>query len=301
MAKLLRAWLTLIKERFSPFTYLPMIILFVAGNGLYLARNENFPFQQERFILTLCIIASAFFRLRLFDEIKDYEVDVRINPTRPLARGVLSIKQVRSGIALCLLFELLLAWFLGPWAFWTHVIAIFFSLLMFEEFFIGDLLRPHLTTYAITHTFVSVLLGVSSAVLLTNANPMDFHLFHWLFFLSNWAFFNLFEFARKTYSHKEERPTVPSYSKIFGITGAWFLSISEALIGLLLIWTTLRNPLNVVRNYELLVAIFAIYFVFTLPYLVFSKEKQAQLFRGITGIYLLAHYAGLIFLFGSHQ
>lgn len=276
-----------------------MIILFVCANSLYISIAENIQFSIPRVLISIIIIASAFFRLRLFDEIKDYDVDVLVNPLRPLARGLLKISQVRAGIAVLLLTELSLAAYLGFWPFVVHFIAVSYSLFMFEEFFIGDLLRPYLTTYAVTHTFVSTLFGLSAAVLTTGLNPLEFNIFHYTFFLSNWAFFNLFEFARKTYSPAEEKNSVPSYSKIFSPLGAWFLTISQALIGIFLVWSILRNPFFPARDLSPLLFSFGFFFLFSLPYIFKSQERQAYLFRSSSAVYLLFHYAILVAIFGS--
>lgn len=290
-------WLIFIKERFNPGAYLPLLTLFVAANGLYVVVNENLETSWARWGFSLLVIASAFFRLRLFDEIKDYETDLKINPTRPLARGLLSITQVRLMIGLLIFLELMIAAFLGSWAFIVHALAIAYSLLMFEEFFIGPWLRPHLTTYAITHTIVSALLGLSAATLVSNYNPFLLTYDALFFFLSHWAFFNLFEFARKTFAPSEERPHVPSYSQIFSPSGAWFLSVSEAFIGILLITATLKNPFVLGRDLLAVYALFTLFLILSLAYLIKTNASSAKFFRALAGIYLLSHYAALVYIY----
>lgn len=242
-------------------------------------------------MVVFVLILSFFFRMRLFDEIKDYEVDLKVNPTRPLARGILSITQVKKMLFFLILLELIIAGSLGLSAFLVHFAAIAYSLLMYEEFFIGDFLRPHLTTYAVSHTFVSTLLGLSSAIAMTGANVLQLPLSFFFFFLMNWAFFNLFEFARKTFAPTEERPHVPSYSNIFGCAGAWFLSISQALLGSLVIYFLYPS--------KLIASALLVYLVFTSGYIVFRSEKSARFFRNISGVYLLVHYFFVILILGA--
>lgn len=283
-------WLTLIKERFSPASYVPMILLFTAANGMYLSRAANYTFDSGRFLLALLLMLSFFFRLRCFDEIKDYEVDLKINPTRPLARGLLSIAQVKKGLFFMVLFELLLSAYMGFWVFLIHALAIFYSLLMYEEFFVGDFLRPRLTTYAVTHTFVSVLLGISAATAITGFNPQKMQFTDGAFFLMNWAYFNLFEFARKTFAPDEERPQVPSYSQLFKPRGAWLLSWSQVIVGVILAVYALKDFASA---YWLVVAAV----VYTLPGLGYARQPQlktAKIYRLVSGVYLLLHYGLLI-------
>ncbi|UOF01079.1 UbiA prenyltransferase family protein [Bdellovibrio reynosensis] len=234
---------------------------------------------------------SFFFRMRLFDEIKDYEVDLKVNPTRPLARGILSVIQVKKALIGLIIFELVLAACFGRNAFLIHAMAIGYSLLMYEEFFIGEILRPHLTTYAVTHTFVSVLLGLSSAVAMSGVDITLLSPAILFFFLMNWAFFNLFEFARKTFAPTEERPHVPSYSNIFGCHGAWALSISQVILGVGIIAWYFSLPLFAVAA--------GIYILISLGYLLKKTNKTANLFRNISGVYLLLHYLILIYVVGA--
>jgi 4-hydroxybenzoate polyprenyltransferase len=294
----LRNWWQLIQERFSPALYLPLILVFTWTNGIYLAKSENMTWDYPRFAIVLVMILSFFFRMRLFDEIKDYDVDLKINPTRPLARGIIKIPQVKTVLACLILLELIIASSLGLWPFLVHALAIGYSLLMYEEFFIGDNLRPHLTTYAVTHTFVSVLLGLSAAVSLTGFSLEDMHIYHIAFFLMNWAFFNLFEFARKTFAAAEERPGVPSYSNIFGSRRAYLLSISEAFIGVLLVHAALKNPLMVSYQSIFFLLLFFFYFYFTVRYLFKPSPQAARIFRAATGAYLLSHYILVSFILG---
>jgi 4-hydroxybenzoate polyprenyltransferase len=289
----LRNWLILIKERFSPLQYIPMIVAFTVANGLYIVKAEGIPLNSLRFLAVFVLMLSFFFRMRLFDEIKDYEVDLKINPTRPLARGILSVTQVKRALMILILIELAISSQLGLPAFLIHVLAIGYSLLMYEEFFIGDILRPHLTTYAVSHTFVSVLLGVSAAVGISGITDLSILSKHAAFFLVNWCFFNLFEFARKTYAPEEEKENVPSYSNIFGTKGAYLLSISQVVLGLAL----LRIQFGEFLLWPNVLA--AVYLVATVAYLFKPKAANAKLFRGVTGAYLLGHFIVMSIVLGA--
>jgi 4-hydroxybenzoate polyprenyltransferase len=272
-------------ERFKPSAYGPMILVFTLMNGLYFARVHHLAIGAEGVIISLLLMASAFFRLRLFDEIKDYEVDLKINPGRPLARGVISIDQTRLTIAFLILFELILSSLLGVYGFLVHVAALVFSLLMFEEFFVGRWLRPHLTIYAITHTFVSVLFAISAAVQLTRYNQIGLTQKDLLFFLSNWFYFNLFEFSRKSYASTEERKGVDTYSSLFGTKGAGILSLSQAILGVgyCFLWPHGFSQIGAI-------SIFIIYVLFTVNYMLSPNNKSASLFRNVSGVYLILQY-----------
>lgn len=283
--------LVLIKERFPLVQYGPMILVFVLANGLYFSGPETF--STTGILVSLVILFSAFLRLRLFDEIKDYETDHKINPTRPLARGVLTRDQVKVAILFLIVLEVILCASLGLTVFVIHALAIGYSILMFEEFFIGNILRPHLTTYAVTHTFVSVLFSLTAAFG-AMANPtLPQSLSALTFFLMNWAFFNLFEFARKTFAREEERPGVDTYTSLFGITGAVGLSLSQVLLGLVLIHFTVERDISV------LLVLAALYVLISLVFVMKRNIFWARIFRHSSGAYLLFQYAALVWLLGK--
>lgn len=296
---LLERWTTLVRERFKPQVYLPMIFVFTATNALFLTKSEGRSWDWLRFAAVFVMLLSFFFRMRVFDEIKDYETDLAINPHRPLARGVASFRQVKRGLFVFICFELLVAWNLGFWPFMAHLIAIFYSLMMFEEFFLSDHLRPHLTTYAITHTFVSCLLGASAAVAMTGVDLRSLGPYHFYFFLTNWAFFNLFEFARKTFAPEEERDKVESYSKIFGVQLAILLSVSQGALGNWWLWKALQNPMlhQYASRIPWSAAVFGAYLLAVLPFAFRQNKANARLFRSVSSFYLLAHYIAVLFIF----
>jgi 4-hydroxybenzoate polyprenyltransferase len=289
---LIKGLLILIQERFPLVQYGPMILFFTLANAMYLKSESGLSIQGLS--LALVLLLSGFLRLRLFDEIKDYHVDLKFNPTRPLARGVLSVDQTKIGILFLILLELVISASLGLPVFLIHILAIGFSLMMFEEFFIGTYLRPHLTTYAITHTFVSVLFAVTAYVASQSQPDIQFEFTTVLFLLSNWAYFNLFEFARKTYAQTEEKSEVPSYSKIFSVKGSVALSFSQVIIGLILLQNTL-----VLTSINPLMVLASLYLIVCLAFAFKPNITTAKLYRNLSGLYLLVHYILLSYALGK--
>ncbi|MCX7978154.1 MAG: UbiA family prenyltransferase [Bdellovibrionaceae bacterium] len=287
-------YLVLIRERFNPLEYIPMIVVFVLANGLAFSPAPGQD-PTQNWVVAFLLALSFFLRLRFFDEIKDYETDLKLNPHRPLARGAISISEVKTGIFWLLVFEISLCLFLDPRMLLTHALAIGFSLLMYSEFFIGDFLRPKLTTYAVTHTFSSVLIALSVTCAVTGLSPLEITRSQLLFLLMNWAFFNLFEFARKTFAPMEERDSVPSYSKIFTPAGAVLLSWSQGILGVFLIWYSLRDY-AFVEQARLMwpAATLMVYILLSSLFMFKPLLSTARIFRLGSGVYLLSHYVVLI-------
>ena len=104
-----RPWITFIVERFEPFSHLAMIAAFYLSHIVFiqLLSLEEVNIQTLKSVLLGIAVVLFFFKLRLYDEIKDYEYDLKHNPTRPLARGLLNQQNLYHGIIVCIIFELL--------------------------------------------------------------------------------------------------------------------------------------------------------------------------------------------------
>lgn len=291
-------WWRFLRERFAPTSHVPMIASFTLANaslGLAmlaapeLGRN---PAALSRLPLA-CVVALAFFlRLRLFDEIKDYQTDLTVNPDRPLARGLITIPEAQRLILALCAFEILVVSLLDPMLACSHLLAMGYSFLMYREFFIGEHLRPHLTTYAILHTFVSVL---SAGTVVSIVTGVPFWLFSssmWLLLLANWGYFNLFEFARKTFAPAEERARVESYSKVFTVPGAVALSLSQAALPLVIVHHALGARLTGIDNI-ILMGLPGMIIVPALAFAIRPRVAAAKWFRGLVGIYLILGYLTL--------
>lgn len=284
----MNGWLTLIRERFPLAAYLPMVALFVAANGAASVRATGGEPAYWRYAVAAAVAMLYFFRLRCFDEIKDYDTDVEINPDRPLPRGVLAVPQVFRGILVVGAVELAVVSSLGLAAAGTHAIAMLYSFLMYREFFIGKWLRPHLTTYAVTHTFSSILLGYSLCAQITGVPLWQFSTELLLFGVLNWMLFNLFEFARKTYAPAEERAGVDTYSSLFGPLGAALLSLSQIAVALAIIHHLLGT--SALWQHAIAAAVFA---AVALAYV--ARHHLAGAVRVTSGVYIIAFYGLLTY------
>jgi 4-hydroxybenzoate polyprenyltransferase len=285
-SSLWRSWAIFIRERFPPAANVVMAIFFSLGNAAMAARLAGIPFPCLRWNIAAVVTVMFFFRLRCFDEIKDYAVDLELNPTRPLARGLLSLRQVRIMFGLVTAAECLLVAPLGIPALATHAAAVAYSYLMYREFFIGRWLRPRLTTYAVTHTAVSILLGFSIAAQVLGPALAKFPLRGLAFGPVNWMLFNVFEFGRKTFAREEEKPGADSYSSLFGPWGAVVLCLSQVIVALLLVGRFFRWPVPQL-------ALAAILLATALVYAVRPTRAMARAYRAASGVYLVLFYVML--------
>lgn len=237
-------------------------------------------------ILLFPLALIFFFKLRLYDEIKDYEHDKIHNPTRPLARGLIPLSEVKWLIAVIILLELIFSANAGFSTLFVMFIAIVYSLLMYNEFFIGDLIRPHLTTYAIIHTVVTVPLSLTLVSLVTRQGLGEMSKEVFLFSLSHWFIFNVFEFARKTWATSEEKKDVDSYSKIFGKRGAIHLVVMNSFLGVFCLAFAIDKTILVLVALTLAIGLGW----YGYDYARHDSENKAKLYRNMAGVYILLHY-----------
>ena len=289
-----QAWWQFTKERFEPASHLTMILVFIVAHIL-VAKASTFLVASSMNYLTLLIGVIAFyFKLRLYDEVKDYELDVIINKTRPLPRGLLLHKDMYRGMIVCIAIELICFSLMGLPAFISISIAIFYSLLMYKEFFIAEKIRPYLTTYALVHTIVTTLLSFAIFSFLTNMSMLEVIMTRSFlaFAMANWLLFNIFEFGRKTFASSEERVNVDTYSSLFGRTGAVILVASQAVVTYYL--ATTLNGANPTILFWGLGSLLVLLAILSLNYIFSDNTRSAKRFRLFSSVYIIVFYLILI-------
>jgi 4-hydroxybenzoate polyprenyltransferase len=292
--KYLNKWFYFIKKRFNPILYAIMIFVFVnAHYAVYInffkqsiVLNSDVIFWLISFMV---IIYLFFFKLRLFDEIKDVEFDKIYYSDRPLPQGILSKKDLLIAAFIIIIIEILFFSFYGFWSFLSILITVSYSLIMYKEFFIKKWLRDHLTIYAISHTFVVVLISITIFTSLINKIFSQIPKEFFLFSFSNWFFFNIFEFARKTFAKDEERVGVDSYSKKFGKIGAVLI----VLIMIGLNFAFINKTITLIFR-DLLFVLLTFLMITGLLYTIFDHMYFAKIYRIIAIFYPIFTYGVII-------
>ena len=157
---------------------------------------------------------SFFFRLRVFDEEKDFAQDMVNHPGRVLQTGRVTLPQLRALAWAGALVELGWSATQGRLALLGWTLALVYSLLMRAEFGAGEWLRRRLVLYAGSHMLIMPLvifwlwLAYAPGTLATLLLPLLLA----LSLLGGFAF----ELARKLRAPDAERPGVDSYSRALG-------------------------------------------------------------------------------------
>ncbi len=290
-----QAWWQFTKERFEPASHLSMIVVFIFAHILVVNATESIFATSLNDLVMLIGVIAFYFKLRLYDEVKDYELDVIINKTRPLPRGLLNHQDMYKGMGVCIAIELLTFASMGLNSFLSMSVAILYSLLMYKEFFIREKIRPYLTTYALIHTVVTVVLSFAIFSFLTTESLLKLIVNPTLvsFAMSNWLLFNIFEFGRKTFSTKEERDNVDTYSSLFGRTGAVVLVVSQAVVAHFLSLSLVgANQAFLLWSSGGLLILLAI---LSLRYILTDSTSSAKHYRLFSSVYIILFYSMLIF------
>lgn len=173
-----------------------------------------------------------FLLLRVYDEHKDYELDVHNYPDRILQSGLITLNHLKIAGVLAVLVQLGVTLWLGQGpgpALWSWLVVMTWSALMAKEFFIGSWLEKRLVLYALSHMIVMPM----ALVWMAHLGAQGAWLPQSIGWLAGAAFCSgaAFEVTRKTRAPEEERDTVDSYARVLGLGTACvvvliFLSIS---------------------------------------------------------------------------
>ena len=190
----------------------------------------------------LLAFTAFFLMLRILDEHKDYEVDLRNYPHRILQSGLITLGQLKvlcAGLVLLQLgVSLWLEGGLGPVVYlWLAVML--WTGLMTAEFFVGAWLKQRLVLYAVCHMLV---MPLAIGWIVAMASPGDPPpLGAGLAAALGFSFGSVFEIARKTRAPADERTGVDTYSKVLGPGGAAWALAAMLAATTVLVWGLLRQ------------------------------------------------------------
>tara|TARA_R110002072_G_scaffold64203_7_gene159910 strand:+ start:77210 stop:78157 length:948 start_codon:yes stop_codon:yes gene_type:complete len=285
-------WMQFIKERFHPGSHFLMIFLFLVGHYFVAYASQHVTVSGIDILFIMMGTAVFFLKLRFYDEIKDYELDLEIKPYRPLPRGLLTPFDVKKGIENCIVLEIIFFSACGKPGLLMILVSIGYSLLMYNEFFIPKLIRPHLTTYATTHTVVTLFLSLTIFSALGgqwvwNMDP-DFYYFA----LMNWILFNIFELGRKTFQPEEEKNAIESYSKVWTRPGAFLLVLAQAILASYLLLQVSTLYFFDIQNY--LIGTLILLVIIGLVYIFIPKKSTGHIYRAFSSLFIIIFYSIII-------
>jgi len=248
------------KERFPIIQYLIYILLYDLGFSIlssYLV-NKYVSFSSIN-IIGFISVFLIFFELRLFDEIKDYDIDLKYSPQRPVQRGLISINEVKKMLLIVIILLLFCNTFYGIQNFVLMVIIQIYIIIMAKEFFIGKKLKKNRVLYAMLHMVVMSLMTlyiISHAVLVSMLNIR-----HLTLLAISYLIGFIIEVGRKIEAPKEEKPGVDNYSKLLGPKKAAYLLFFLTLLSSIFtfsIFIQLNNTAGIISLFSPLIVLIGV-------------------------------------------
>ncbi len=212
--------------------------------------------------------------IRLMDELKDKETDLKFFPERPLPSG--KVRESDITFTLWLVIALYLAAnLLAGQAFWMAVIVLGYAGLMFKKFYRPDLLDRSLMFTVATHNPLIPIMLLYLFALFSVQNGIPLRQLDWsaasAIIVMYWAMLFAQEVARKIRAQEDENAYV-TYSQLWGPRGAvaiaggaetitcalgvyffWSLSLSPVFLTLMAagwavaLWANIRFAFSPIR------------------------------------------------------
>jgi len=199
---------------------------------------DKVPMIWYKLLPLFIIIFMFFFQLRITDEFKDYEEDLKYRPYRPVQRGIISLKALgKIGLATVIV-QIILAHVINPKLIYFMLLVWIYMFLMTKEFFIKNWLTERVLIYALSH--VVIMIFITLVIVKGTGYILQDHFLETLYLLLKKYEKNIFigliplfalnylngivlEIGRKTRKANEEEHGVQTYSKLWGRKKAVFI------------------------------------------------------------------------------
>jgi len=273
------------------------------------SKEIKVPMPWHKIVALFIIIFMFFLQLRITDEFKDYEEDLKYRAYRPVQRGVVTLKALgKIGIATVII-QIILAYIIDFKIIYFMIIVWFYMFLMAKEFFIKEWLTKRILIYALSHVVIMifitlVIVNATQYIVLGEAeNIFKFVALQWYrhnidialipLFTLNYLNGIVLEIGRKTRRADEEEHGVQTYSKLWGKKKAVvILSLLFAVEYFLVI-------LGLSYTYEkyflfsglvlLIILIISIYFMIKF----LKKDLSGKIVESISGLWIVFSSMGL--------
>ena len=187
------------------------------------------------FIAVWAVVLMLFFQMRVCDEVKDYEDDLRYRPERPIQRGLVSLGLIRKLGLACVPVMLVLTYLLAPGLLIFLALVWLWLGLMTVEFFVPAWLKTRPFLYLASHMAIMPLIDlfITAAEWLPSGEGPPGSL--WLFIVLSCANGCVIETGRKVWAPENERPGVETYSALLGPRRSAYLWAGFAGVAYLLL------------------------------------------------------------------
>ena len=263
---------------------------------------DKVPMIWYKLLPLFIIIFMFFFQLRITDEFKDYEEDLKYRPYRPVQRGIISLKALgKIGIA-TIIIQIILAHVINSKLIYFMLLVWIYMFLMTKEFFIKNWLTERILIYALSH--VVIMIFITLVIVKGTGYILQDHFLETLYLLLKKYEKNIFigliplfalnylngivlEIGRKTRKANEEEYGVQTYSKLWGRKKAVFILCILYAIEYILVLLGLSNMYKefFMTGTLILTITLVISIYFMIKFL--KKDLTGKIPENISGIWIL--------------
>ena len=260
------------------------------------------PMIWYKLLPLFIIIFMFFFQLRITDEFKDYEEDLKYRPYRPVQRGIISLKALgKIGIA-TIIIQIILAHVINSKLIYFMLLVWIYMFLMTKEFFIKNWLTERILIYALSH--VVIMIFITLVILKGTGYILESHFLETLYlsleryeknifigliplFALNYLNGIVLEIGRKTRKANEEEYGVQTYSKLWGRKKSVFILCILYAIEYILVLLGLSNMYKefFLTGTLILTITLVISIYFMIKFL--KKDLTGKIPENISGIWIL--------------
>jgi len=289
-----KRWLNYQKERFPVLKHGLLVVVFCLAAMLFpgLQDGNGLP-AASRVAAAVISVLILFFQLRVADEFKDFEIDCRYRPHRPVPRGLVSLRELARLAVAGGVVQFVVAVSIDVGLVPILLALWLYAGLMTREFFVRDWLLAHPVAYLFSHMLIMPLIALYASAFdwLCECREMPLGM-PWLLLLS-FSCGLVLEIGRKIRLPADERAGVETYSALWGgkvAVSAWFAALGLSVFAYAMAASHL-GPGYLALVPGVLVMAAGLYSVWAFPGP--RRDRAGQLIEPVSGVAALILYAGL--------
>jgi len=289
-------WWIYQKERFPLAAYAPLIAAFSFAAVGYstLRRGSVIGLGWRQTVVAFATSLLFFLQLRLADEFKDFEEDLRYRPYRPVQRGLVKLREIAFVVAACVLLQLLLALWLSIRLLPLLVIAWAYLLLMSKEFFAPRWLKRHPLLYMLSHMVITplIFLFASACDWVTAGYIRPSTGLLWMLAV---GYFNgmVVEIGRKVRAPEDEETGVETYSFLWGRRNAVLAWLAAIVATAAFAYVAARDIHVTQLTVSLLLPALLVCAIAASTFLADGRRGRGKWIESISGLWALLTYITL--------
>lgn len=282
----IKKWYMYQKERFPFITYGIYVFSLVFAT-FCICNYYNGQANNINFLLLIPMFLTAFLQflmVRIIDEFKDYEEDLKYRPYRPVPRGLISLKELKILFVICIIVQTIITFVFNKIGMIYLVFVWLYFFFMSKSFFIKRFLDKHLLIEVFLDEILMPLLILYLASYINIQNI-------WILLIMSYIIAWIVEIARKIRCKEDEENGVKTYTKVLGINNATLL--------LFILETILTTVEIIVLGEKNIIIVLCVYMFIELINLLFIIKKTRILSKFVelcANIYIIFIYLSFIAL-----